>query len=74
MAAKVVGCATIVAVDINDKRLEVARDLGATHIVNGSKEDAVAAVRKISGGEGVQYSLNVPACQKSRAKLLIPSA
>lgn len=57
MAAKVVGCATIVAVDINDKRLEVARELGATHIVNGSKEDAVAAVQKISGGEGVQYSL-----------------
>lgn len=34
MAAKVVGCTTIIAVDINDERLELAKDLGATHIVN----------------------------------------
>jgi aryl-alcohol dehydrogenase len=56
MAARVVGCATIVAVDLNDGRLALARELGATHTINGGKEDVVAAIQALTG-EGVQYSL-----------------
>lgn len=56
MAARVAGCATIVAVDLNDTRLALARELGATHTING-KSDAVAAIQAITGGEGVQYAL-----------------
>lgn len=55
MAAKVVGCTTIIAVDLNEGRLALASELGATHVVNG-KQDAVAAIQAITG-EGVQYSL-----------------
>lgn len=55
MAAKVVGCATIIAVDLNDHRLALAQELGATHVVN-AREDVVAAIQAITG-EGVQYSL-----------------
>lgn len=55
MAAKVVGCTTIVAVDLNGERLNVARELGATHIVNAG-DDVVAEIRTITG-EGVQFSL-----------------
>ncbi|TBV72852.1 NAD(P)-dependent alcohol dehydrogenase [Pseudoxanthomonas winnipegensis] len=55
MAAKVVGCTTIIAVDLNEGRLALARELGATHAING-REDAVAAIQAITG-EGVQYSL-----------------
>ncbi|WP_256081116.1 NAD(P)-dependent alcohol dehydrogenase [Massilia sp. YIM B04103] len=50
MAARVAGCAAIVAVDIKDSRLDLARELGATHTVNGSKEDAVARIRAITEG------------------------
>ncbi|WP_379654310.1 NAD(P)-dependent alcohol dehydrogenase [Pseudoxanthomonas sp. UC19_8] len=55
MASKVVGCTTIIAVDLNEGRLALAKELGATHAING-REDAVAAIQAITG-EGVQYSL-----------------
>lgn len=57
MAARVAGCATIIAVDLNEARLELARELGATHVVNAGREQVVAAVQGITGGEGVQFAL-----------------
>ncbi|PWR21682.1 NAD(P)-dependent alcohol dehydrogenase [Zavarzinia compransoris] len=57
MAARVVGCATIIVVDLNDDRLALARDLGATHTVNGGRENPVEAIQAVTGGEGAQYSL-----------------
>jgi aryl-alcohol dehydrogenase len=50
MAAKVSGCALIVAVDINEDRLALATELGATHVINGNQVDAVETIRRISGG------------------------
>jgi aryl-alcohol dehydrogenase len=63
MAAKIVGCTTIIAIDINDLRLNLARELGATHTINGGKADAVNEIRAITG-RGARYSLectSVPA-------------
>jgi aryl-alcohol dehydrogenase len=60
MAARLVGCTTIVAVDINPQRLEQAKSFGATHIINGSQADAVADIRALTG-DGVQYSLETTA-------------
>ncbi|MCG5237365.1 NAD(P)-dependent alcohol dehydrogenase [Xanthobacter oligotrophicus] len=57
MAAKAVGCTTIIAVDLNDTRLALAKELGASHVVNGGREDAVAEIQALTTGEGVQYSL-----------------
>ncbi|NCZ79635.1 MAG: DNA-directed RNA polymerase subunit beta, partial [Burkholderiaceae bacterium] len=48
--ARIVGARTIIAVDVNDEKLEIAKKLGATHTVNASNEDPVAAVKKICGG------------------------
>ncbi|OLO25777.1 NAD(P)-dependent alcohol dehydrogenase [Streptomyces sp. MNU77] len=56
LAAKASGCATLVAVDVLDSRLELARELGATHVVNGRDDDAVAAVRDLTGG-GADYAV-----------------
>lgn len=56
MAARVVGCATIVAVDMNEARLKLALELGATDAVKAG-DDAVAQIQALTGGEGVQYSL-----------------
>ena len=56
MAAKVCGCTKIIAVDINKDRLETAKEFGATHGVNGMDEDAVEAIRAITGA-GVDFSL-----------------
>ena len=57
LAAKVAHATTIIAVDVVDSRLEFARELGATHTVNGSKDDVVEAIRDITGG-GVGYALD----------------
>ena len=58
MAAKIAGCAQIIAVGGNAKSLELAKELGATHTVNRKEvEDVVAEVKKISNG-GVNYSID----------------
>ncbi len=49
MAAKVVGATTIIAVDMNDERLALARELGATHTINPGKVDATAEIMAITG-------------------------
>ena len=50
-AAKAAGCETIVAVDLVDERLELARELGATHTTNSSTTENVSKeIRKTTGG------------------------
>lgn len=56
MAAVVCGCTTIIAVDVHPDRLNMARNLGATHTVNARETDPVEAVKKITGG-GPNFSL-----------------
>lgn len=56
MAAFAVGATTIIAIDVNDGRLKLARELGATHIVNSKATNPVEEIRGIVGG-GVLYSL-----------------
>jgi len=53
MAAKVADCRIIVAVDIHDSRLELARELGATHTINSLTEDVAARLTEITDGEGI---------------------
>jgi S-(hydroxymethyl)mycothiol dehydrogenase len=50
--AKLAGATTIVAVDLDPKKLEMATHFGATHTVDASSVDAVEAVREATGGLG----------------------
>ena len=50
--AKVSGATTIIAVDVDDRKLEHAKRFGATHTVNSSSEDAVERIRELTGGFG----------------------
>ena len=56
MAARIVGATTIVAVDVIPARLTLAKELGATHVVNAGKDDPVAAIRAMTGG-GADFAL-----------------
>ena len=56
MAARVAGCGTIIAVDLNEARLKLAMEVGATHTVNAGKQNPVEAIQALTG-DGVQYSL-----------------
>ncbi|RYY22061.1 MAG: NAD(P)-dependent alcohol dehydrogenase [Sphingobacteriaceae bacterium] len=57
MAAKASSATTIIAVDINDERLEFAKELGATHIINSAREDVSKQVLEILP-HGVQYGVD----------------
>lgn len=50
--ARLAGAATIIAVDLDDRKLAWARSLGATHTVNGGDADVVAEIQRLTGGHG----------------------
>ncbi|MGW1669851.1 S-(hydroxymethyl)mycothiol dehydrogenase [Streptomyces sp. NPDC002324] len=52
VGSNLAGAAKIIAVDIDDAKLETARRLGATHTVNSKDTDAVEAIRELTGGFG----------------------
>ncbi len=54
--AAIAGAEKIIAVDVLPNKLEWARQFGATHTVDASKEDPVEWVRALTGGKGVNYA------------------
>ena len=60
MGAKIAGCNPIVAVDKVPSRLELARKLGATHIIDASKEDPVARLSAMGGMNYVIEAAGIP--------------
>lgn len=56
LAAKICGATTIIAVDIVESRLELAEELGATHVINSKTQDPIEAVKKITQG-GANFAL-----------------
>lgn len=74
MAAKLAGCDPIVAVDVFESRLALARELGATHVVKAGDAGAAAEVRRIAGG-GVKFTLEAagaPAALRAAVDALAP--
>jgi S-(hydroxymethyl)glutathione dehydrogenase / alcohol dehydrogenase len=54
--AALVGADPIIAIDIRENKLQMAKTFGATHVVNAAQEDPVARIRAITGGPGVHYA------------------
>jgi S-(hydroxymethyl)mycothiol dehydrogenase len=52
------GADTIIAVDIDDRKLEGARKLGATHTVNSLDADPVPAIQELTGGNGADVVID----------------
>lgn len=62
MAARIAGCAAIIALDIHDSRLELATELGATHTINSRDAGVVVdEIHRITGGQGVNYAVDTTA-------------
>ena len=53
--AKALGAHPVILTGTRDNRLKIGLELGADHVVNARKENAVEAVRKLNGGKGVDY-------------------
>ena len=61
MSAKIAGCDPIIALDVHEHRLALARTLGATHTIShANRTDVVHEIRKITG-LGARYSLETSA-------------
>ena len=54
--AAIAGAEMIIAVDMLDNKLEMARQFGATHTVNAKKQDPVQAIQELTGGVGVHFA------------------
>ena len=55
--SQLAGAHTIIAIDIDDRKLEWAREFGATHTINARNTDPVEAVRNLTGGNGVNVAI-----------------
>lgn len=74
MAAAAQGASTIVAVDLHESRLDVARELGATHTVNGASDDVLGELRAITGA-GADFALDTtgaPPVMRQAVEALVP--
>ena len=56
--AQLAGATTIIAVDIDAKKLELAKAQGATHVINSKEEDPVEAIRALTGGNGADVVID----------------
>ena len=55
--SRLAGAHTIIAVDIDDRKLEWAKGFGATNTINSTKTDPVEAIRELTGGNGVDVAI-----------------
>ncbi len=69
-AAANVGAGMIIAVDLDDRKLEFAREFGATHLVNASTADPVEAVKSLSNG-GVDYAFDAIGVATTMSQILL---
>jgi Zn-dependent alcohol dehydrogenase len=68
-AAAIAGADPIIAVDLVDRKLQFAREFGATHAINASDTDPVEAIRAISPG-GVDYALDAVGAPTTALQIL----
>jgi S-(hydroxymethyl)mycothiol dehydrogenase len=52
LGASVAGARTVIAIDVDDRKLEWARGFGATHVINSRSQDIVEGVQALTGGFG----------------------
>ncbi|MFF0970805.1 S-(hydroxymethyl)mycothiol dehydrogenase [Streptomyces sp. NPDC003703] len=58
VGSRLAGASKIVAVDIDDRKLETAKSMGATHTVNSKETDPVEAIRSLTGGFGADVVID----------------
>jgi S-(hydroxymethyl)mycothiol dehydrogenase len=56
--SRLAGASTIIAVDLDDRKLEWAKGMGATHTVNSGQTDPVEAIKALTGGVGVDVAID----------------
>jgi S-(hydroxymethyl)glutathione dehydrogenase/alcohol dehydrogenase len=55
--ASSIGCRTVIAVDILESKLRLARDVGATHMINAKEENVLARIMELTENKGLDYAI-----------------
>lgn len=71
MALKARGVSEVYVVDVMDKRLEKAMELGATGVINGMKEDVVAKVKELTGGNGTDIVIETAGAEVTSRQAIL---
>jgi L-iditol 2-dehydrogenase len=58
-AVRLAGCNTVIAVDLDDVKLDKAKSLGADHVLNPKSSNVPEAVRELTGGRGADHAMEV---------------
>ncbi len=58
LGASLAGAVRVIAVDVDDRKLELARQFGATNLVNSRASDPVDRIRELTGGFGANVVIN----------------
>lgn len=69
MGARLSGASSIIAVDLVDLKLSTASELGATHVINGKRENAVDRIKEITGG-GADYAFECVGTTQTYAQVI----
>lgn len=64
------GVSRIIVVDVMDKRLEKAKELGADEVINGREEDTVARIMELTGGRGFDLGIETAGSQITASQLI----
>src|SRR5262249_27932670 len=70
-AARLVGAAKIIAVDLMPRKLAWAEEFGACHVVDASREDPVARVQALAGRGGVDFAFEMVGTQRTMEQALM---
>ena len=62
---KLAGASMVIQTDMEDARLKLARDLGADHTINVAEEDPVEAIKRLTGGYGVDVAIEAVGSPKA---------
>lgn len=62
--------ARVIAIDIDDQRLELAKSFGADKVLNGSKINSTAAIKELTGGHGAQMAVETSGSTKAAMEAL----
>ncbi len=76
IAAKHAGASLVIGVDMRDKPLELAKQLGMDHVIDARKENVAEAVKKLTDGYGVHVAIEAsgaPPAIKSALEAIRPS-
>ncbi|MDD3278791.1 MAG: NAD(P)-dependent alcohol dehydrogenase [Lachnospiraceae bacterium] len=70
LSLKAMGVSRVYVVDVMEKRLEKALELGADGVINGMKEDTVARIKELTGGKGCDLGIETAGTQITTTQLM----